>query len=250
MLLVEVLTRISGQRLTELSNADNSGGLRLTQLGGTVTVTSGSLNVVGIGTTFTAFQGAVNTFGGIAIQFSSQPGVSYVVASVTDDTNLVLAYPYAAPTAVGAASYLPGINYQTLQAACFDAQQHFITATNFAFDDVTQSANNVGANPTLNKCVWAGVALVVAYLYDPGRGHPWPEAEVEAAWRVANKRLDFVKHNYGDGAFSPPVTDSVFNPSVGPSRLPTFDNQRWGDISPQPPGPWTPSAGSGGDWGN
>lgn len=250
-LLSECLLRLPGQRLVELSNADNAGGLRASALSGTVTVTSGSLTVVGAGTSFTSFQGSVTTFGGVVIQFASQPGVNYVVSVVTDDTHLTLLKAYGSVTTAGTTASLPGINYTVLQQAVFDAQVHFQTRTNYVYDDVTQNAVNAGANPTLNKCIWAAVALVIAYMYDPGRGHPWPEAEVEAAWRVADTRLRYVLANYGDGAFAQPVTDSVYSPSVGPTRLPTMDSERFGDLSPNAPGPGpsdVPGGSGSGDW--
>src|ERR1019366_7408863 len=235
MLLQEVLLRLSGQRLVELSNSENAGGLRLTNLAGTVTVTSGSLSVAGAGTFFTTFSGTVTAYGGCVVQFASQPVVNYVVASVQSDTALTLLKPYGSVTTAGTTAALPGVVYSVLQQTCYDAQAHFQTRTNLVYDDVTVNANVVGANPILNKCIWAAVALVVAYLYDPGRGHPWPEAEVEAAWRVADTRLKYVLANYGDGAWAQPATDSVFRPSVGPARLPTMDSTHFGNVTPNSP---------------
>lgn len=254
MLLTEVLLRLSSPKLVALTNADNGGGIKATALAGTVTVTGGSTTVTGSGTAFvtSGLQGLVTTYGGVVIQFSSQPGVNYVVSAVASETSLTLAKAYGGTTGAGVSAVLPGINYTTLQQAVYDAQAEFQDVTDLVYDDVTVSTNNPNANPTLNRCVWAGVALVVAYLYDPGRGNPWPEAEVEAAWKVARKRLEYILHNRGDGAFAAPVTDSVFNPSTGPTRLPNFDNMRWGDISPDDPGPgMSDPAGGGvdGSWG-
>jgi len=254
VLIIECMLRLSSARLVALSNADNTGGIKATALPGTVTVTGGSASVVGSGTNFVTggLQGLVETFGGIVIQFASQPGRNYVVASVQSDTALTLYSAYAGVTAASVGAVLPSINYQALQQAVFDAQAEFQDATDLVYDDVTQSTSTPGSNPTLNRDVWAGVALVVAYLYDPGRGNPWPEAEVEAAWRLARKRLDMVLHNRGDGAWAAPYTDSVFTPSVGPARLPSTDTERWGDISILSPGPSDASPAGGGvegDWG-
>jgi hypothetical protein len=250
VLLIEVLLRLSSAKLVALTNCDNGGGVKTTALAGTVTVTAGSLTVTGAGTAFvtSGLQGLVNTYGGVLVQFASQPGVNYVVTAVASDTSLTLAKAYGGVTASGVAASLPNVNYTTLQQAVFDAQAEYQDVTDLVYDDVTVSTTNAGANPTLNRSVWAGVALVVAYLYDPGRGNPWPEAEVDAAWRLARKRLDFILHNRGDGAYSNPVTDSVFNPSIGPTRLPNMDNQRFGDLSPSDPGPG-PSGTPGGGWG-
>lgn len=238
-LFAAVLQRLPGQRIKELTNALNPGGLTDTALAGTVTVTAGSTTVTGSGTGFvtSGLQALVNSFGAIVIQFSSQPGVNYVVTAVASDTSLTLSKPYGSVTTAGATATLPAIGYNVLQDAVFDAEQHFVTVTNFPFDDLTQNAQNAGAVTALNKCIWAGVSLVVAYLYDPGRGHPWPEAEVDAAWRTANRRLEYVRANYGDGAFAAPVSDSQFNPSTGPTRLPDMDNARWGQLSSNAPGP-------------
>jgi len=243
-LLVDYLTRRSAARLLQLTNSDNPGGIRSNALAGTVAVTTGSAAVVGTGTAFLSY--SVDQ----VIQFDSQPGVNYVIQTIASDTSLTLYQNYVGPTNAAANASMPAVNYVTLQDAVWDAQAHFQTETDFVYDDVTQNANNAGANPTLNKCLWAGVALVDAYLYEY-RGQPWPEAEVQAAWATANRRLKAVLNTYGDGAFSPPVTDSVFQPSTGPVRLPEFDNERWGDISPLPPGPAFPNGGSygGGDWG-
>lgn len=239
-LLTECLSRLSAQRLKELTRADNPGGLVDTTLAGTVTVTNGSLIVTGAGTSFTSF-GA-----NILIQFSAQPGVNYVVASIQSATQLTLAKAYNGVTTAGGTATLPACNYVVLQDAVFDAQAHFQAETGLVYDDVTANAVNAGANPTLNRCLWAGVALVVAYLYEY-RGHPWPEAEVKAAWDTANRRLKAVLNSYGDGAFSAPISDSRFNPSYGPVRLPEFDNERWGNISPNAPGGASDASTS--DWG-
>ena len=255
MLLQEVLLRLPGQRIVELTNAENAGGLRLAPLAGTVTVTGGSVAVLGAGTAFvtSGLQGNVVAYGGVVVQFASQPGVNYVVSAVADDTHLTLVKPYGASTSAGIVASLPGVVYPVLQQACFDAQQNFMTRTNFVYDDVTQNANVAGANPVLNKCVWAAIALVTYYLCENGRGFAWTDAQIDAAWRVADNRLRYVLANYGDGAMAAPVTDSVFTPSVGPQRLPQFDNERWGDVSPLGPGPGpsgTPWGGGGGnEWG-
>lgn len=232
-----VLSRLPAPRLVQLTQSENPGGLKIVTITGTVTVTKGSTALVGSGTAFTSEIGA-NTL----IQFSAQPGVSYLVASVTDATNAVLAVAYFGITTAGASGYLPQIDYGRLQQAVYDAQAHFQARTNFAFDDVTSNANTTPL--TLNKCIYAGVALVVAYLYE-GRGQAWPDAEIQAAWAQADRRLNEILHVYGDGAYSNPVTDSVFTPTVGPSRLPQFDNARFGDISALPPGPGTGNADGG-----
>lgn len=239
MLLAEVLLRLSAVKVVALTNVDNTGGLKASALAGTVTVTGGSTAVVGAGSNFVTggLQALVQQYGAIAVQFSSQPGRDYVVTAVADDAHLTLLTPYAGLTAAGVNAILPGINYTTLQAAVFDAQSEYQDVTDLPFDDVTVSVATPGQNPVLNRSNWAGVALVVAYLYDPGRGNPWPEAEVDAAWRTARKRLEYILHNRGDGAFSPPTTDSVFRPSVGPQRLPSFDNARFSDVSSDNPGP-------------
>lgn len=241
-LLTETLSRLSGQRLVELTNADNPGGLRATPVTGTVAVAQGTVFVTGTGTTF-----LTSVLPNTVIQFASQPGVNYVVTSVLSNTSLTLQANYFGAAAASTTATLPAINYNVLQQASFDAQAHFQTRTNFPFDDITANANT---NPlTLNKCIWAGISLVVAYLYEY-RAHPWPEAEVANAWSTADRRLNEVLHVYGDGAFAAPATDSVFQPSIGPARLPTFDNARFGDLSPLPPGP-SISGGGGAtsDWG-
>lgn len=256
MLLIETCLRLPSQKLVALTNCENPGGLRLTALAGTVALTGGSATVTGTGTAFvtSGLQGLVTAYGGVLVQFASAPGVPYVVTAVASETSLTLAKPYGGTTTASTTAALPGVNYNTLQQACFDAQARFFDSTNLVYDDVTQNVANAGANPTLNQDIWAAVALVVAFLYEPGRGNPWPDAEADAAWRIAQKRLDIVLHNRGDGAFSPPVTDSVFSPSVGPTRLPDMDDQRWGGLSSQDPGPGASSVpgGSGGfdsSWG-
>lgn len=236
-LLTEVMTRLSAPRLCTLTNADNPGGLKTTQVAGTVAVTNGSAAVVGTGTNFTSF--GVNQI----IQFSSQPGVNYVVSVITDATHMTLLQAYTGTTAASPNAFFPAINYVTLQQAVYDAQTRFQAVTNYPFDDTTQNANT--SPLTLNKCIWAGIALVVAYLYDY-RGLPGEAAETAAAWKKADHQLDIVLHTYGDGAFAAPVTDSVFVPSTGPSRAPDFDTQRFGDIDQFNPGPATGTAGGSG----
>lgn len=67
--------------------------LTLTPVLGTVTVTNGSSNVVGAGTTF-----LTTLFPGNPIQFAIQPGVTYYVQAVTDNTNLKLTTSYNGST--------------------------------------------------------------------------------------------------------------------------------------------------------
>jgi len=64
---------------------------------GTVTVTNGDATVVGVGTTFTTEVTAGDLF---TIQ---RTGVPYIVASVTDDTNLELTTTYSGTTGSGKA---------------------------------------------------------------------------------------------------------------------------------------------------
>jgi hypothetical protein len=237
-LLYEVISRQPTQRLVELTNADNGGGLKGTAIGGTVTVTAGSTAVAGAGTTFTSLPV------GVAVQFSSQPGVSYVVASIQSDTALTLYLPYAWITTVGAAVFVPGINYPVLQQAVWDAMQTFQERTNFPYDDTTlnQNAFNAATGITLpqflNKCLWAACDLVIAWLYNY-RALPMPGSEGEAAWRSADARLKVVLNLLGDGAYAPLTTDSNFRPSnQPPGSLPNFDNERLGTVVPQAPGPF------------
>lgn len=227
-LLTEFLTRTSSARAVQLTNPDNPGGIKATTLSGTATVTNGSAAVVGVATSFTSFGT------GIVIQFSSQPGVNYVVSAITDATHLTLAQSFTGVTTAGVTGYLPSINYVVLQQAVYDAQAHFQARTNYAFDDVTTNANTTPL--TLNKCIWAGISVVIAYLYEY-RGMP-EEAQAGAnAWKSADRRLEYVLHNYGDGAWAQPYSDSVFQPSVGPTRLPNFDTARFGNLDSQNPGP-------------
>lgn len=239
-LLTSWLLRRPLARAIQLTNLDNPGGLRTVKLTGTLTLVKGSTAVVASGGAFLTESGA-NT----VITFSSQPNVVYVVASVTDNNNLVLLNAYGGAASTTATGYAPAVNYTTLAQAVGDAQAHFQTRTNLNFDESTATTNAAPTTSNLNRCIWAGVALVDYYLYEY-RGAPGEDSQKQAALSVAERRLNEILHNFGDGAFSPPVSDSVFNPSVGPTRLPTFDNERWGDISPLPPGPST--AGGLGEW--
>jgi hypothetical protein len=238
-LLTETLSRISAQRLGELTNSDNAGGLKNQAVSGTsLAVTNGSTAVVGTATTFTGF--GVN----IVIQFASQPGVSYVVATITDNTHLTLLTPYQGVTNAATSAVLPAINYQVLQDAVYDAQAHFFERTDVVFDDTTTAAAG-------NKCFWVGVPLVIAYLYE-FRAQPWPEGTVEKVWDLANRRLTLYLNNSGDGAYAPPQTDSPYQPSTLPfGTLPTFDDARLTGFVPWAPGPSDASGSAGGspnDW--
>lgn len=62
---------------------------------GTVSLVNGSAAVLGAGTMFGAF--AL----GQTIQFSSQPGVNYIVAAIAGPTNMTLSSPFSGPTGVG-----------------------------------------------------------------------------------------------------------------------------------------------------
>lgn len=240
-LLTACLLNMSGQRLAELTNPENPGGLRVTTIAGTVTVTNGSAVVTGSGTTFTAF-GA-----NIVVQFSAQPGVNYIVQSVDSATQITLTTAYYGLTSAGGNLLIPSINYALLQQCVYFAQAHFQARTNFAFDNVTADSNTTPL--TLNKCIWAGIALVTYYLYE-ARAHAWPDAQVQAALSTADRKLELILTNSGDGAFASPQTDSVFQPSVGPVRLPNFDTGHFGTISPWAPGPAQSLGGSGtpNDW--
>lgn len=239
-LLTEVMLRTPAQRLVELTKTDQSGGLQEASVTGTVTVTSGDETVVGSGTNFLLLPPVP-----FVIQFSSHPNVAYVVASITDGTHLELATPYAWVTTAGASAVLPAIDYTRLEQAVFDAQQEFQLRTNYPFDDTT--SNQTAANPSqLNKCFWAGVALVVACLYNQ-RGLPMPGSEGAAAWAEADRRLKIVLRTLGDGAFSPPVTDSGYNPSrARPGSLPDTDRARLGTVLPSDLGP--SASGLPGEW--
>lgn len=64
-----------------------------TLFSGTVALTVGSSAVVGTGTLFTTQLQAATV-----VQFSSQPGVNYVVGSVASDTSLTLSFPFTGAT--------------------------------------------------------------------------------------------------------------------------------------------------------
>lgn len=70
-------------------------------------VANGSPNVTGIGTAWTA------AMIGNAVQFASQPGVSYVVQSVTDATHLVLTANYGGTGATTPLGFYAGANTTT-----------------------------------------------------------------------------------------------------------------------------------------
>ncbi len=246
-LLTDYLLRRSVARLLQLSNSDNPSGLRQVVVTGTLTLVKGSTAVVGAGSAFTT-----EVTAGQVIVFSTQPGVVYVVSSVTDNLNLVLTKGYFGVASTSATATLPAINYVTLAQAVGDAQAHFQARTNFPFDDTTAATN---ANPLLiNKCVWAGVSLVDYYLYEY-RGLSGEDSQKAAALTVAERRLKEILYTYGDGAYAAPVTDSPYQPSVGPTRLPDMDDQRWGNVAPLAPGPGpsdVPGGSSGGSadgWG-
>jgi len=230
-LLQEILRRTPAERLVQLTQAGNPGGLKNPpNLAGTVALVNGSTAVVGAGTTFTGFGTS------IIVQFASHPGVSYVVAAIVDATHLTLVQPYGGVTTASTTAVLPSINYDVLQQACYDAMARFQARTNYPFDDVTANAGAATAILTLNKTIYAGIALVIAFLYENGRGYPWPDAEVANAWRLADDRLREILHVFGDGALGLPVTDSNFTPSPGPSGLPAFDNARFTDLTQRGPG--------------
>lgn len=232
------LLRRSAPRAIQLTNADNPGGIRNVSLTGTFALTKGSTAVVGSGTLFTTELEV-----GQVIQFASQPGVVYVVAAIGSALALTLLNAYGTTTTASTKAVAPGINYGTLAQAVGDAMAHFQAVTNFPFDDTTATTN---ATPlSINKCIWAAVSLVDYYLYEY-RGVGGEDAQRANSLSIAERRLKEILAIYGDGAFSVPVSDSVYNPSVGPERLPEMDNARWGNVSPQAPGPGSPDVAPGG----
>lgn len=64
-----------------------------TLFSGTVSLTVGSSAVVGTGTLFTTQLQVANV-----VQFTSQPGVNYVVTSIATDTSLTLSFPFTGTT--------------------------------------------------------------------------------------------------------------------------------------------------------
>lgn len=224
-LLTEYQRRTSVQRMVELCGVDNPGGLKQTALSGTVTLVAGSAAVVGSGTTFTAF--VVDT----VLEFSSQPGVGYVVQAIADATHLTLAYNYSGLASASASVVVPGIDLNKLQAAVEDAQQRFTEATAIPFDDTTAA----GPPPSGNRFFFVGRALVTAFLYDY-RGRSMPGDDAAVAWAVAQKELDRWMVNYGAGAWAAPTSDSNLTPSVSPMAPPQFDPIRLTQVTPFPPG--------------
>lgn len=237
-LLTQWLLRRSGTRAIQLTNADNPGGIRNVTLTGTLALTKGSTAVVGTGTLFTT-ELAVDT----VVQFASQPGVNYVVSAIASPTALTLLNAYGTTTTASTTAVAPVINYGTLAQAVGDAMAHFQAVTNFPFDDSTATTN---PTPTsINKCIWAAISLVDYYLYEY-RGQSGEDPQRQNSLSTAERRLKDILAVYGDGAFSVPVSDSVYNPSVGPTRLPDMDNARWSDVAPQAPGPGPSDVATGG----
>lgn len=225
-LRIVVAQYISSARLGQLTNKDNPQGTLETALGGTVTLAAGSTAVVGAGTTFTT-----SLVVGAVLSFSTQPGTSYVVASITSDTALVLSQGYTGSGAAGVSVAVAGINLNALQGAVWRAQQYFTNATAFPYDDTTAE----GPPPTGNKCHFAGVPLVIAHLYQD-RAQPWPEAEIKDAWDSAKEVLRDWNKNYGAAAYAPFTSNSQFTPTI-PRGLPVFDDARIARFVPRPVGP-------------
>lgn len=227
-LQIEVAQRLSPARLGQLTNKDNPSGTLETALGGTVTLAAGSTSVVGAGTAFTTALVV-----GAVITFSSQPGTGYVVSSITSATALTLSQAYTGAGVAGATAAVAGVNLNVLVDAVYDAQMYFQSQTGVVYDDTT--ATNPAANPpTANTCHFVGVPLVVAHLYE-FRAQPWPEAQIEKAWEVANNRLKAWVRNFGTGAFAPFQSNSQLTPSQQ-RGVPDFDNLRVAPFVPRDPG--------------
>lgn len=128
-----------------------------------------------------------------------------------------------------------GPNLAVLQSVVWEAQAFFYAETGVPYDDTTP-AGPPPAIPTNqpqpvfppaggNVCHYTGVGIVIAMLYDY-RAQAFPQAEVDAAWREARRRLERWRTQWGSVRWIAPGTDSNYTPTKPVSTIPDMDASR------------------------
>jgi hypothetical protein len=237
LLLQEIQTAVPTSRLAQLTNSELPANPNVVAVAGTIAVVNGSANIVGTGTAFTGL-----TVGNV-LAFSPQQGVNYTLQAVTDDTHAALAVAYTGASAAAATALTAGINYTNLTQACNQAAVEFMAATGLQWDNVTVT-DVTQVPPIYNKCTWCGILLTLKRLYQwAGMVELAEKLKAEAA-----EAVDYVLHTWGNGAWAPPASDSVYTPTIGPPRPPAFDTARLGQFLLDNPGiglGWGGGAGGG-----
>lgn len=160
----------AGNTATTILTQGTSGNGITPAVAGTVALTNGNTAVTGTGTTFTT-----SLFTGETIVFASQAGTAYTIASITDDTDLVLNGAGFSGATTGSTTVLTGYEanfaqpaIQTINSTGFNGEVTFVGPRADAFFvDLGPTFDRlkirtVGSTPPVGAATYKPAATLVA----------------------------------------------------------------------------------------